>query len=100
MIKAHTNVEFVQDAVSFWLVDEFNGERRAFGSPVTLVKPEFEGMMVEPTFRLPTSSAQELFEQLWKQGFRSKHDNGNSEALDIARREHIGDLRKAAKLDR
>jgi hypothetical protein len=97
-LKAHTQVEFVQDAVSFWLVEERNGERRAFGLPVTMQVPETEGLFHEPTFRLPTAAAQELFEQMWKQGFRSKHDKGNAEALDAARREHIGDLRKAAKL--
>jgi hypothetical protein len=97
MIRAHTNIEFIQDAVSFWLVDESNGERRAFAAPVQMKAREQENLMVEPTFRLQTAAAQEMFEQLWAQGFRSKHDKGNAEALDAARREHIGDLRKAAR---
>lgn len=98
-MKLHSNIEFVQDAVSFWLVHETAGEAESIGKPVEMV-PCDVGLMVEPTFRLRTSEAQEMFEQLWKQGFRSKHDNGNSEALDAARREHIDDLRRAAKLDR
>jgi hypothetical protein len=96
-LRLHTNIEFVQDAVSFWLVEE-DQRRRSFGKPVIMETPKAEGILMEPTFRLPTSAAQEMFEQLWKQGFRSKHDKGNAEALDAARREHIGDLRKAAKL--
>jgi hypothetical protein len=97
MIKAHTNIEFLQDCVSFWLVDE-GDRKRGIGLPVTMQIQEAEGMFHEPTFRLNTAAAQEMFEQLWRQGFRSKHDNGNADALDAARREHIGDLRKAAKL--
>jgi hypothetical protein len=57
-----------------------------------------EGLPFEPILRLPMSAAQEFFEQLWAQGFRSKHDRGGADKLDAARSEHIADLRKAAKL--
>jgi hypothetical protein len=97
-MKLHPSTEVYQGRVNFYLVEERHGEKRSFGKPVTMETPEMEGLLMEPTFSLPLDEAQELFEKLWAQGFRSKHDRGNSEALDAARREHIGDLRKAAKL--
>jgi hypothetical protein len=56
------------------------------------------GASVPPSFSLHMDAAQEMFEQMWAQGFRAKHDKGNAEALDTARREHIADLRVAAKI--
>ena len=97
-MKLHAQTSFYQQAVEFWLHDE-RGERRFIGTSITM-EDRTDGIVVEPTFRLPLNDAQELFEQLWKQGFRSAHDKGNSEALDAARKEHIADLRKAAKLER
>ncbi len=97
-LKIHAQTSFYANAVEFWLVEQIAGEKRAFGKPIVMEVQEREGLLVEPTFRIPLDNAQELFEQLWKQGFRSAHDKGNAEALDAARREHIGDLRKAAKL--
>lgn len=90
-------MELYQDRVSFYLIDERFGDKKSFGKRVTMETVE-DGLLVEPTLSIPITAAQELFEALWAQGFRSKHDKGNSEALDAARREHIGDLRKAAKL--
>ena len=95
-MKLHAQTSFYANAVEFWLVDERDG-KRSFGTSVTMETSE-PGLEQPPTFRIPLDNAQELFEQLWAQGFRSAHDRGNSEALDTARREHIADLRKAAKL--
>lgn len=85
------------NAVQFWLVDDL-GVKKAFGVDVTMQVPKAPGEIVQPTFSIELDSAQELFEQLWAQGFRSAHDKGNAEALDTARKEHLADLRKAAKL--
>lgn len=57
-----------------------------------------DGLPCEPAFRLSMEAAQEFFEMMWAQGFRSKHDRGGADKLDAARTEHIADLRKAAKL--
>ena len=56
------------------------------------------GEVLQPSFTVTVEAAQALFEQLWAQGFRSVHDNGHADKLDAARKEHIEDLRKAAKL--
>lgn len=87
---------FYGHRVDFYLTDFDNdGKRR-------LSKIEFEpfdeGLLVAPSFSIDLDVAQEFFEQLWAQGFRSKNDLGNAPALDAARKEHIADLRKAAKL--
>lgn len=84
------------DRVSFYLVDfDRAGEKRV---PSITWEPIADGVSFEPAFTLHTESAQELFEQMWAQGFRSKHDRGGADRLDAARAEHIADLRKAAKL--
>jgi hypothetical protein len=95
-LKLHPQLETYQDAVKFFLVDDHGG-KRAVALPVTMEAGK-EGALIEPAFALSTGETQELFEKLWAQGFRSKHDKGNAEALDAARLEHIADLRKAAKL--
>lgn len=97
-MKLHAQTSFYANAVDFWLVDE-RGERRSVGTAVTM-EDKTDGLIGSPTFSVSLNGAQELFEELWRQGFRSAHDKGNSEALDTARREHIADLRKAAKLER
>lgn len=84
------------DHVEFYIANYDRGER-AIAKPVEFVKDE-GGLCVEPAFRLPMEAAQEFFEMLWAQGFRSKHDRGGADRLDAARAEHIADLRKAAKL--
>lgn len=96
-MKLHPQLNIYNDSLDFWLVDERDGKRR-IALPVTFDEGERDGLLVEPTFCISMSDGQELFERLWGQGFRSKHDKGNAESLDAARREHIGDLRKAAKL--
>lgn len=96
-MKLHAQTSFYANAVEFWLVDQF-GDKQSFGESVTMKVADMPGGLHNPTFKIPLDSAQELFEQLWKQGFRSAHDKGNAAALDAARTEHIADLRKAAKL--
>lgn len=88
---------FYSDQVEFYLADYRHG-KAAYAEPVVFAEPERDGFCCPPTFRLPMESAQDFFEQLWSQGFRSKHDKGGTDRLDAARKEHIDDLRKAAKL--
>lgn len=96
-MKLHPQLNIYNNSLDFWLVDE-RADKRCVGKNVVMDEGERDGLLIEPTFRIPNADGQELFERLWALGFRSKHDKGNSEALDTARREHIGDLRKAAKL--
>ena len=89
-------VVYYGDQVEIYAIDHRDG-KTAYGKPIVFeVGPE--GMLCEPILRLPMDAAQEFFEQLWAQGFRSKHDKGSAKELDAARTEHIADLRKAAKL--
>jgi hypothetical protein len=89
-------VSFISDSVDFYLADFSTGKR--FDAKPAEFGEVPEGSLGVPTFRLPMDKAQEFFEQLWAQGFRSKHDRGGADRLDAARSEHIADLRKAAKL--
>lgn len=89
-------VVFYGDQVEIYAADYRDG-KAAYGKPVVFEQGP-DGLPCEPILRLPMESAQEFFEQLWSQGFRSKHDRGGADKLDAARSEHIADLRKAAKL--
>lgn len=84
------------DSVEFYLADYRDG-KHGIAEPITF-NADNNGMLPPPTFRLSTDAAQEFFEMMWSQGFRSKHDRGGADKLDAARTEHIADLRKAAKL--
>jgi hypothetical protein len=95
-IQLNPQVDAYNDGVSFY-VGELREDGRYIGQPVVMV-PAGTGQYCDPTFRLRYEQAQELFEKMWAQGFRSKHDRGASDRLDAARQEHITDLRKAAKL--
>lgn len=97
--KIAAQATFYNDQVDFWIFDWRDGRKRVVARNIEY--EEFpEGGPTPPSVSIPFDAAQELFEQLWAQGFRSKHDKGNAAALDAARQEHIGDLRRAAKLDR
>ena len=86
--------------VDFYLADHDQTGRRMYAKEIAFEAPEHVGMLLPPSFSLHVDAAQELFEMLWAQGFRSPHDKGGAKELDAARREHIADLRRAAKLDR
>lgn len=88
---------FYGQRVDFYLADHDRTGNRLIASKIEF-KLMADGAYVEPSFSLSMDMAQELFQQLWAQGFRSPHDRGSSETLDAARREHIDDLRRAAKL--
>jgi hypothetical protein len=89
-------VSYYGQQVDFYLAD-YRGGKHTLAKKIVFEKTD-EAVTTEPSFRLEIEVAQELFEQLWAQGFRSKHDQGNADKLDAARQEHLADLRKAAKL--
>lgn len=97
-MRAAAQVVYCSDHIEFYLAD-YRGGRR-FDAQSVVFEEGLEGAPAAPVFRLQMDAAQELFEQLWAQGLRSKHDRGNADRLDAARAEHIADLRRAAKLDR
>lgn len=90
------SVEHYGDRVAFYLADYVSDGKRRMAS-IDYIEKE-GGLYCEPSFSLSMETAQELFEMMWSQGFRSKHDRGGADRLDAARAEHIADLRKAAKL--
>jgi hypothetical protein len=89
-------VGYYSSSVDFWLADYRDGRR--FIAQNIAFEATDDGLLIEPSLRVPLDAAQEMFEQLWSQGFRSKHDRGGADRLDAARTEHIEDLRRAAKL--
>jgi hypothetical protein len=101
IVRAH--LEPMAQAVRFYIAKETRFTQLADRQQLTEegVKDVTirRGEALEPSFSATIEAVQELFESLWAQGFRSVHDKGNSDKLDAARREHIDDLRKAAKLD-
>lgn len=100
ILRAH--VDPMAQAVRFYVARETRFTQLADRQVLTEegvkdVQPR-RGEALAPSFSVDMSAAQELFELLWSQGFRSKHDNGNADKLDAARQEHLADLRKVAKL--
>ena len=96
------NVDPIAQAVMFYVAKEdrftrLRDREHLTEEGVNDVRPR-PGEVLPPSFMAEMEAVQVLFEQLWAQGFRSKHDNGNADKLDAARKEHIEDLRKAAKL--
>jgi hypothetical protein len=98
MIRFHVESRFYANRFAIFMQDE-QGERRALAKPIVFekVEPEKEGLLsTDPALDLQASEAQELFEAMWRAGFRSKHDRGSVDTLDAARLAHIEDLRRAA----
>lgn len=89
------SVSFPQQAVHVYIREKDPEGGWSYLSPTGPIYAQ-AGEAVDPTATVSVESAQELFEQLWSQGFRSVHDRGNSDKLDAARKEHIDDLRSVA----
>lgn len=92
-------VSFYGQRVDFYLADHDQSGKRMIARSIGF-EPLDDGLFTEPSFGIPLEAAQELFEQLWQQGFRPAKGHGSTAELDAARKEHISDLRRAAKLDR
>lgn len=96
--RLHAQTSFYGQSADFYLTDYDRQGNRLIAGKVEF-EPFPEGSIaVAPSFTLSLDLAQEFFEEMWAQGFRSKHDRGNADKLDAARVEHLADLRKAAKL--
>lgn len=100
LFRAH--VDPISDTVSFYVARETRytklADRQVLTESGVVDYTPRVGTALEPSFRVERPAAQALFEELWAQGFRSKHDNGHADKVDAARREHIADLRKVAKV--
>lgn len=92
-----TETSFYSNQVNFYLAEYRMGKPHV--AKVEYAEESNPGLPYGPSFSLPMETAQEFFEMLWSQGFRSKHDRGSADRLDAARAEHIADLRRAAKLE-
>jgi hypothetical protein len=88
---------FYANRVDFYLADHDQQGKRMIADKIEFGAAD-DGVLLAPSFSLPMEAAQEFFEQMWAQGFRSAHDRGGADKLDAARVEHLADLRKAAKL--
>lgn len=96
-LKVYPELQDYGQRLAIYLHEQIGEDRVAVGTSVSFEERK-AGLSSEPAFHISREAGQELFEQLWALGFRSAHDHGNPAALDKARQEHIGDLRKAAKL--
>lgn len=57
------------------------------------LKAQEVGSWIEPTFHLSTTKTQELFNQLWRLGYRPKDGTGNSGHIE-ALKYHLEDMRQ------
>jgi hypothetical protein len=99
---ARAHVDPMAQAVRFYVAQETRFTRLADRRVLTEegikdFRPQ-RGEYIDPSFNVDMEAAQQLFESLWAQGFRSVHDKGNADKLDDARQAHIDDLRKVAKI--
>ena len=67
-------------------------EDRMIVTSMTLEKVE-RGKLIRPSFEMTDAYAQELFNELWQQGFRPKDGTGNSGHV-AAVQYHLEDMRK------
>ena len=70
------------------------GEHMHKAKPIEMV-PHTRGEYLEPAGVLSHGATQELFDSLWKQGFRPKDGTGNSGHI-AAVQYHLEDMRKIA----
>ncbi len=97
MFKLRTGYELFSDSQSFLL------EENAWRGPGDLtprrivtnltIEEVTAGEYVKPSFTLPPESVQELFNQLWQQGYRPKDGTGNGGHVE-ALKYHLEDMRK------
>lgn len=97
--EAHAQVDFLRQGVRLLLASTIKTPAAYSRMVVTEegLADHTPGMAIDGLV-LETEAAQQLFEEMWAQGFRSVHDRDAGDRVDAARREHIEDLRKAAKL--
>ena len=94
--KLHAQREPWWDAISFLLVDHWDPTRKAYATNVTMVTPEpMSATVIEPTFRLNMSEAQQLMDELWDCGLRPTEGTGSAGAL-AATQKHLDDMRQIA----
>lgn len=97
MFKLRSGYELFSDSQAF-LLEEIGIKTSDFISPrrivTALTVEEVKiGGFVEPSFRLESREVQELFDDLWKQGFRPKDGTGNGGHVE-AIKYHLEDMRR------
>jgi hypothetical protein len=66
--------------------------KNLIAKPLLFIEHE-EGLLVEPTFRLRRAEAQQLFDLLWKEGYRPADGTGNAGHTQ-ALSNHLEDMRR------
>lgn len=97
MLKLRTGYELFSDSQGFLL------EENAWRGPGDLtprrivtaltIEEVAAGAYVKPSFTLDSHAVQELFDQLWVQGYRPKDGTGNGGHI-AALKYHLEDMRK------
>jgi hypothetical protein len=92
-LRLRTGYELFSDSQGFLLEEAtFPGSPRNVGVSVTIQTVE-RSMVINPTFTLQQYAVQELFDQLWAQGYRPKDGTGNGGHVE-ALKYHLEDIRK------
>lgn len=96
---------FIQSGIPFGIMDynvylatfdSFTRKATGFVRPLIIDAVEHSsGLSGEPAFRLSEATCQNLFDQLWRDGFRPKDGTGNSGHVE-ALKYHLEDMRKLA----
>ena len=92
MDKIRINYEGAWDMVSVYYYTDTH-----IAKPVVLEYEECErdGYIVEPTMRMPIEWAQQMINELWREGFRPNNGEGSVSQVE-SMKEHIKDLRAIA----
>lgn len=81
------------DRIDFIFFDKC-GKKHASGKPLVFEVCE-EGDLIDPTFSLKKSEAQELIDELWRCGIRPSEGTGSAGSLAATER-HLKDMQKIA----
>lgn len=81
-------IEFVVGA------SDIEGTFAYIANPLVMVEHE-QGLIVEPTFSLDNTEAQQLIDELWNCGLRPSEGTGSAGSLR-ATEKHLEDMRKIA----
>lgn len=97
MFKLHTGYELFSDSQGFLLEENAwrgpgNLTPRRIVTALTIEQVD-AGAYVKPSFTLGQHEVQELFNQLWQQGYRPKDGTGNGGHVE-AIKYHLEDMRK------
>jgi hypothetical protein len=95
-LKIHMHKDIFDDMIKVLICQkDFEGRLTAAGTHVVLeyLRPEDEGILINPTFTIDHDAAQQLLNELWHLGFRPADGTGSAGQLQ-ATEKHLEDMRQ------